>query len=470
MAKMWSRISHHKSLSNLSLSTQVGKRKFLKLLGYFVILCILLCAMLTPWQVASAAPVIFVRIDGHDSLCTGTVDAAYPGSGSSQPCAKQTIQAGVDAVDTGGTVNVRLGSFAGGISITDDLTLQGAGTDLTIIDGGNITPGLTIGVGTNVYVRDLIIQNGLNTIYGGGIRNQGTLELQDCIVQNNSAPGGGGIFSDQSITINRCRINDNLATSFGGGGLYIQAPLTMVDTTIHANTVNSHIALGGGMLLETETGEAVIIRRTTISENTDIVGGMIGGGGGIYLTADELAYFANVTISGNTTDFTGGGIVVAGAAGAYFQNSTIADNNSPASTVGGVLTYSETRFSNTIVAGNDSFQCGQNFGGTNLTVIRNISSDTSCGFTFKGDMQNTDPLLGPLQDNGGYTQTMALLTSSPAIDAGGNTICDFIYVGGVDQRGWPRPIDADLDGSAICDIGAFEAPPPYQLWLPLIMR
>jgi predicted outer membrane repeat protein len=365
-------------------------------------------------------------------------------------------------------VNVRLGSFAGGISITDDLTLQGAGTDLTIIDGGNTTPGLTIGVGTNVYVRDLIIQNGLNTIYGGGIRNQGTLELQDCIVQNNSAPGGGGIFSDQSITIDHCRINDNLATSYGGGGLYIQAPLTMVDTTIHANTVDSHIALGGGMLVETETGEAVIIRRTTISENTDIVGGMIGGGGGIYLAADELAYFANVTIAGNTTDFTGGGIVVAGAAGAYFQNSTIAGNHSPGSSIGGVMAYSSVTYNNSIVAYNDLPQCGANFGGSHVSTTNNISSDATCNFTFKGDMQNTDPLLGPLQDNGGPTQTMALLPGSPAIDEGGNGICDAIYVGGVDQRGWTRPIDADLDGTVNCDIGAFEV--TLDLFLPLIMR
>jgi hypothetical protein len=138
------------------------------------------------------------------------------------------------------------------------------------------------------------------------------------------------------------------------------------------------------------------------------------------------------------------------------------------STCGGAFAGIELRFANSIVAGNDMAECCVSGVGTILTVGRNISSDASCSFTFKGDMQNTDPLLGPLQDNGGPTDTMALLPGSPAIDAGGNNICDFVYVGGVDQRGWARPIDADLDGSAICDIGAYEV--TIDVNLPLIMR
>ena len=75
----------------------------------------------------------------------------------------------------------------------------------------------------------------------------------------------------------------------------------------------------------------------------------------------------------------------------------------------------------------------------------NLDSDNTCNLSSVGDLPNTDPLLGPLQDNGGPTETHALLPESPAIDAGDNAACP-----STDQRGIIRP-----QGSA-CDIGAFE--------------
>jgi hypothetical protein len=80
-----------------------------------------------------------------------------------------------------------------------------------------------------------------------------------------------------------------------------------------------------------------------------------------------------------------------------------------------------------------------------------VGSDSSCtGFTGSGDLVDVDPLLGPLQDNGGPTFTMALGTGSPAIDAADDGVCASSAVKGVDQRGLPRP------GGPHCDIGAFE--------------
>jgi len=83
----------------------------------------------------------------------------------------------------------------------------------------------------------------------------------------------------------------------------------------------------------------------------------------------------------------------------------------------------------------------------------NLDSDGTCGFTAEGDLSNTAPLLGPLQDNGGFTFTHALLPGSPAIDAG-NPTCP---PPGTDQRGKARPADGDCDSAARCDIGAYEA-------------
>lgn len=93
----------------------------------------------------------------------------------------------------------------------------------------------------------------------------------------------------------------------------------------------------------------------------------------------------------------------------------------------------------------------------------NISNDNSCdGLNQPTDMVDTDPMLGWLTDNGGFTATRALLPDSPALDAGNAAACAGPLVNGVDQRGIPRPI-----GSG-CDIGAVES--GFVLYLPLIQR
>lgn len=93
----------------------------------------------------------------------------------------------------------------------------------------------------------------------------------------------------------------------------------------------------------------------------------------------------------------------------------------------------------------------------------NLASDNSCGLDQPGDLASTNPLLGPLQDNGGPTFTHALLQGSLAIDAVHSTHCL-----STDQRGQPRP------HGAACDIGAYEADgtetSQYHLYLPLVVR
>jgi len=466
MAKMRHILNGKLSISNISLSRRVNQRKFTIAMAMIIILA----GLLTPWQVAFAAPVIYVRVDGHDTLCDGTVDTAYPGSGGPYPCAKRTVQVGVDAVDPGGTVGVRAGTYNAGITIAKSMTLQGEGATLTIIDGGGTMPGLDIGAGTTVDVYDLTIQNAVNTVYGGGIRNQGTLWMAECIIQNNYAPGGGGLFSNHSTTLLGNIIQGNSAAV--GGGIYIDGPLVMEDVVVRDNHVSGDSAIGGGLYLDGHVGEWSTIRNSTISENTaDFTGGeLFVGGGGLYLKGDELTILANVTINANSSDWPGGGILSEGSGGGYFMNSTIAGNLSDSSFGGGVVTHNSLTsliFVNSIVALNHPADCHVSLGAI-ISDGNNISSDTSCGFTSSTDMQNTDPLLGALGNYGGLTETMALLPGSPAIDAGSNAACGSPYVSDEDQRGWTRPIDADLDGSAICDIGAFEK--TIDLFLPLIMR
>lgn len=439
-----------------------------ELIARLALICVLLISIFVPWQVATAALTIYVRMDGHDTLCDGTVDTAYPGSGGPYACAKRTIQAGVDAVDPGGTVGVRAGTYSAGITIAKSITLQGEGAHLTFVDGGGTMPGVDIGVGTTVDVYDLTIQNAVNTVYGGGIRNQGTLWMAECVIQDNYAPGGGGLFSNHSATVLASLFEGNSAVI--GGGIYFNGPLVMDDVIIRDNHASGSDSRGGGLYLDSAAGEWSYIRNSTYSGNTaeNIGGEFFGGGGGIYFSGDELVILANVTIHANWSDWPGGGVFSRGSGGAYFLNSTITGNLSDYGD-GGVVTYSlaSLTFINSIVALNQGSDCHVWIGAI-ISDGNNISSDTSCGFTASGDMQNTDPLLGPLQYNGGLTETMVLLTGSPAIDAGSNAACGSPYVSDEDQRGWTRPIDGDLDGASTCDIGAYEK--TIDLSLPLIMR
>jgi len=97
--------------------------------------------------------------------------------------------------------------------------------------------------------------------------------------------------------------------------------------------------------------------------------------------------------------------------------------------------------------------------GTPTSLGHNLDAYNNCGFTATGDLTNTSPLLGPLQDNGGPTPTYALLPGSPAINAGDNVGCP-----ATDQRGVARP------HAGRCDIGAYEYVFPVKLYLPFVAR
>jgi uncharacterized repeat protein (TIGR01451 family) len=190
-------------------------------------------------------------------------------------------------------------------------------------------------------------------------------------------------------------------------------------------------------------------------------------GGGIFFTNYSTAgslNLTNATIYSNTAQTSGGGLYVnyggSGAVpGVAMTDTTIAHNKAVTSAGGSIYNNQSTvSLAGSIVAYGTAGSGGSNCDGNPSANITsqgyNLASDASCGLSVTGDIKNTDPTLGPLQDNGGDTETAALLYGSPAIDQipPGVIGCGTTVV--TDQRGVPRPRGAG------CDIGAFETEYP----------
>ncbi len=356
-------------------------------------------------------------------------------------------------------------NLTGDLDINQSLTIQGAGAGQTILDGGGLDrvfeinpPGLAPSV--VVTLAGLTIRNGsVSGADGGGIRVAGadgssaSLTVRDSVVTGNTTNGfGGGIRVNGSLTLINTTVSNNSATTTGGagGGIDSSGTLTVTNSTISGNASSGTTLSesGGGIW---QSGPSLTITGSTISGNSAAAASS---GGGIFVGSGAAATLTNSTISGNSapgTAPTGGGILHGGGNSVTVVNSTITGNT--AANDGGLVVGSSGGFQlkNTIVADNTPQNCSVLGTGTIVSHNPNLDSGSTCGFSAAfGDLVNTDPMLGPLQNNGGRTPTHALLPGSPAIDAGNNAGCP-----ATDQRGVPRPLEVTL-GFTLCDIGAFE--------------
>jgi len=178
-------------------------------------------------------------------------------------------------------------------------------------------------------------------------------------------------------------------------------------------------------------------------------------GGGISISGSGLvpgSSIVNSTISGNSAGTSGGGIGTSTTL--RVANCTITGNSAPSG--GGIYNVGSSEISNTILNAGALGENIFNNGGTVTSHGYNLSSDDGGGYlTGPGDQINTDPLLGPLQSNGGSTFTHALLPGSPAIDAGDPNFNPPPFN---DQRGCS--FDRVFNGRI--DIGSFETQPPRR--------
>ncbi len=283
--------------------------------------------------------------------------------------------------------------------------------------------------------------------HGGGIASAGLnaqLYIADSEVSGNQAEeDGAGIWAGPvgSLDLLRSRVTGNVGGG-DGGGLYVESDTFEIDYTEFSN---NDTARGGGVYMAT-AGE---VQHSAFFGNE-----ATSSGGGVH---DAIGGFVRFSTLSDNTAPTGAG-VYADSAQTLLDSNTIAGNNGH-----GVFNQSGVFFENVVIAQNSGGNCS---GSAPAFGAFNLEDTNTCGFVSGVDMPNfpnTDPMLGPLQDNGGPTPTMALLPGSPAIDVVTSELrmnCEQMP----DQRGHPRGRPrTDVGGNDVflCDIGAYEVTTPF---------
>ncbi|MFZ0769975.1 MAG: choice-of-anchor Q domain-containing protein [Candidatus Sulfotelmatobacter sp.] len=383
---------------------------------------------------------------------TWFVDGANGNDGNNCKSLKQackTIGHAISLASSGDSVRVAPATYTENLTIGISLTVLGANAGTTIIDGGAANTVISIWETTQVILSGLTIRNGYNQYYGGGIINYGTLTINNStITANSSNYGGGGIENFGTLTINHSTIpGNNLTYQYGSGGAILNSAVL----TINHSTISGHNASDGAGIFSGCCGLSSTV--TNINDST-ITGNSGTWGAAIYITSGTGA-INNSTITGNSATDGGGGIMNYGTL--TINNATISGNSSAAG--GGIFQVTSyggsTIFQNSIVAENSGGNCLTNPNGIYSNGY-NLSSDDTCNFTNSGDMNNTNPQLGTLKNNGGPTQTISELPGSLTIDAGNPSGCTDGNGNPLttDQRGAPRPGKYKHDKR--CDMGAFE--------------
>jgi len=432
-----------------------------------LVLAVFACTAVMSLVVAGSA-----RATTRTLTVTSFADTDQNGVGSCSSGGSCTLREAVNQanLDTGDTISLQAGTYTldssyGALTLTANATLTGLGASSTIISGGNATEIMFIDAPASVSVSDMTLEDGnsggdeggavlinpgaslaisssvlsgnTSTTDGGAIEDEGTLSVTGSSMTANTGSDGGAIDLDSgtstpaSATVTGSTLSGNQATSTGGA-IRVESfsstgtgtTLTVTSSTLTDNTSG----LAGGAIEDSNGGDPaqISITDSTITDNTATG---VYGGGGVYLgngaTADQVV---NDTIVGNKATGTGSGggdVLLGGGVAPVFENTIVADG--------------------TALSGPDCSASVTDGG-------HNLDDADGCGFTAAPtgtDLVNTAPDLGPLQSNGGPTETMALLAGSPAINAGSNTGCP-----ATDQRGVPRP------QGGTCDIGAYESAPP----------
>jgi hypothetical protein len=464
-----------------------------------------------PWPTGGQCDIGAYEV--HPAVCVARFGAGTTYSSGDA----MALQAAVDAAPPGDTVKVA-GMCAGveqragiwqTVYIAKPLTLRGGYTltnwttsnpivNLTILDAKNSdrVAVVTGRSGVSVTLENLTVRNGLTGGVGGGILNDSsTLYVSNTIISGNSAYMGGGMRNEQGIlTVVNSVLANNSSSLWGGGIANYSGTLHVSSSTFTSNTSSWH---GGGIA---DNGNLTVT-------NSTLAGNSAQRGGGLFVYWGVIS-MTNSTLSGNSSTQSsasnGGGAIeylfnptpavrtfaslpgderASGRANFSIEATSQPDLATPSAIMLNCTVVSNTAvitnisrsgiwleggtldIGNSIIAHNGVTNNVAIYSGTLTSLGYNLTnSGAGTPFTTTGDLTDTNPLLGPLQDNGGSTWTHALLPGSPAINHIPNSVngCGTSII--TDQRGWPRPFPP----GGQCDIGAFEA--IFKIYLPLVIK
>ena len=325
-------------------------------------------------------------------------------------------QAVMDAAN-GDTINFSVtGTItltSGQITIDKSLNIIGPGAASLTIDGNNSSRIFEM----NNYLRTVNIhgitfRNGNSTTHGGAIYSSGAMTITNSVFSGNSAVERGGaiyLIASYRSNIRDTTFSGNSADQ--GGAIYTFGPMSVIDSTFSGN---SAVDNGGAIYVDDE----VEVVNSTFSGNS-----ALSAGGAFFTRAGSITTLTNSTISGNSATQSGGATYNFGSISV--RNSIISDNNA-------------AQGANCYLTG-ATFNANSN----NIFGTSNISGGCPNGAFDIVPAGAIGTILAPLANNGGPTQTHALVVGSPALDAANTTNCP-----ASDQRGASRV--------GTCDIGAFE--------------
>jgi hypothetical protein len=283
----------------------------------------------------------------------------------------------------------------GDLDLTKDVLITGAGARSTVVDAQGNDRVFDVAGGVTVHLTALTVTGGQLLGDGGGIRNAGNLLLEVVTVSGNRAFGmGGGLDDEGSAYIDASTIAGNQGGL--GGGLHIGGTAYVLDSTISGNLAGGYQSTGYGGGIDGTGGTALQLRSSTLAGNQSFNSTLEGGG----FSAAPFAALDNTIVANNV---------------AHKEDQTAS--------------------------------AASNCDGAVDTHGHNLSDTSDCSLDDPSDHEGSPVILGPLTDNGGAMDTVAIPPGSPAVDTGAGCPTN-------DQRGVTRPRGGG------CDIGAYELAVP----------